>query len=517
MINSAPEVNSPANSPPEGGSEDSPNAPVAAFTDFALDPLILKAIAEQGYTLPTPIQAKAIPIVLTGQDVMGAAQTGTGKTAAFILPIIQKLLPLSSGSASPARHPIRALVLTPTRELSDQVAENAANYSRHTNLRTAVVFGGVDMQPQVAALRAGVEILIATPGRLLDHLGSKTANLSQVEILVLDEADRMLDMGFLPDLQRIINLIPAKRQTLLFSATFSPEIKKLAQSYLRTPATVEVARQNAAADTVKQVAHLVSSENKQAAIVSIIHERTEAGFPRQYLIFTNSRLGCARLARALERDGIKAGALHGDKSQGERTLTLDAFKSGAIEALVATDVAARGLDIPDMPCVINHELPFSAEDFIHRIGRTGRAGSKGDAIALVDSSEKRLLDDIEKLLKRKLDIAPLPESNFVSSNVPARGRSGRSEGRGESRSESRGEARSSESKPAPKPKQAVDPFFYQPYQATPKASNEASAEAILESGDANGGPTKSTPLKPGITPAKSLVGALLGGAKKKPS
>jgi superfamily II DNA/RNA helicase len=213
--------------------------------------------------------------------------------------------------------------------------------------------------------------------------------------------------------------------------------------------------------------------------------------------------------------------LHGDKSQGERTLTLDAFKSGAIEALVATDVAARGLDIPDMPCVINHELPFSAEDFIHRIGRTGRAGSKGDAIALVDSSEKRLLDDIEKLLKRKLDIAPLPESNFVSSNVPARGRNGRgegrSEGRGESRSESRGEARSGESKPAPKPKQAVDPFFYQPYQATPKASNEASAEAILESGDANGGPTKSTPLKPGITPAKSLVGALLGGAKKKPS
>ena len=220
-------------------------------------------------------------------------------------------------------------------------------------------------------------------------------------------------------------------------------------------------------------------------------------------------MGCARLARALERDGIKAGALHGDKSQGERTLTLDAFKSGAIEALVATDVAARGLDIPDMPCVINHELPFSAEDFIHRIGRTGRAGSKGDAIALVDASEKRLLDDIEKLLKRKLDIAPLPESNFVSSNGPARGRSGRSEGRGESRS--------SESKPAPKLKQAVDPFFYQPYQASPKASSESSIAAIAETSKANGGPTKSTPLKPGITPAKSLVGALLGGAKKKPS
>ena len=348
--------------------------PLANFADFHLDPKILKAVAEQGYTQATPIQAKAIPIVLEGRDVMGAAQTGTGKTAAFTLPIIQKLLPNANASTSPARHPIRALILTPTRELSDQVADNASLYAKHTDLRTAVVFGGVDIKPQAMTLRAGVEILIATPGRLLDHLGSKTADLSQVQILVLDEADRMLDMGFLPDLQRIINLIPAQRQTLLFSATFSSEIKKLAQTYLRNPVTIEVARQNAAADTVNQVIHFVKSENKRAAIVAILQNRVKAGHTKQCIIFTNSRLGCARLARALEHDGIKAAAIHGDKSQGERMLTLEAFKSGAIDALVATDVAARGLDISEMPCVINHELPFSAEDFIHRIGRTGRAG-----------------------------------------------------------------------------------------------------------------------------------------------
>jgi ATP-dependent RNA helicase RhlE len=447
----------------------SPTATIT-FADFGLDPLIQKAVAEQGYNNPTPIQAQSIPHVRAGSDLMGAAQTGTGKTAAFVLPIIQKILRHASNSASPARHPIRALVLTPTRELAVQVADNAASYSKHTDLRTAVVYGGVDMKEQVQLLRNGVEILIATPGRLLDHIGSKVANLSQVELLVLDEADRMLDMGFLPDLQRIINLIPVQRQTLLFSATFSPEIKKLAQSYLRSPVTVEVARQNAAADTVKQVVHMVSSMDKQRAIVKVLENRTRQGLSRQCIIFTNSRLGCAKLARALERDGIKAGAIHGDKSQGERTLTLEAFKSGAIEALVATDVAARGLDIPDMPCVINHELPFNAEDFIHRIGRTGRAGSKGDAIALVDDSEKRLLDDIEKLMKRKLEVAPLPDVKST-------------------------------------PGQITDPFFYKPYEpgSTPKSINSDSA------------PTAQLPevKKAGITPAKPAVGALLGGFKKK--
>jgi len=448
------------------------NLPTANFADFQLDPKILKAVADQGYTQATPIQAKAIPVVLEGKDVMGAAQTGTGKTAAFILPIIQQLLPNANASTSPARHPIRALILTPTRELSDQVADNASLYAKHTDLRTAVVFGGVDIKPQAMLLRAGVEILIATPGRLLDHLGSKTADLSQVQILVLDEADRMLDMGFLPDLQRIINLIPAQRQTLLFSATFSPEIKKLAQTYLRNPVTIEVARQNAAADTVKQAVHFVKSENKRAAIVTILQNRVKAGHTKQCIIFTNSRLGCARLAIALERDGIKAAAIHGDKSQSERMLTLEAFKSGAIDALVATDVAARGLDIPDMPCVINHELPFSAEDFIHRIGRTGRAGSSGDAIALVDDSEKRLLEDIEKLMKRKLPISALPTSH-------------------------------SDTK-APTAKQlAADPFFYTPYE---------SSKQDQESSTATSRPVQSN--QPVLKNNKPILGALLGGVKK---
>lgn len=478
MTNTATEI-----TPSTGAGEvttpsDTPAATIT-FADFGLDPLIQKAVSEQGYTIPTPIQAQSIPHVLAGSDLMGAAQTGTGKTAAFVLPIIQKILRHASNSASPARHPIRALVLTPTRELAVQVAENAASYSKHTDLRTAVVYGGVDMKEQVALLRNGVEILIATPGRLLDHIGSKVANLSQVELLVLDEADRMLDMGFLPDLQRIINLIPAQRQTLLFSATFSPEIKKLAQSYLRTPVTVEVARQNAAADTVKQVVHMVSSSDKQGAIVKVLENRTRQGLSRQCIIFTNSRLGCAKLARALERDGIKAGAIHGDKSQGERTLTLDAFKSGAIEVLVATDVAARGLDIPDMPCVINHELPYNAEDFIHRIGRTGRAGSTGDAIALVDASEKRLLDDIEKLMKRKLEVKPLPQG------APSAVRTS---------SNSSSYAKMS------------DPFFYMPYE--PGAPKEAELSSVSSA-------TTSESKKVGITPAKPAVGALLGGFKKK--
>ena len=448
-------------------------SPVANFSDFVLDPTILKAVAEQGYTQATPIQAKAIPIILEGQDVMGAAQTGTGKTAAFTLPIIQKLLPQANTSTSPARHPIRALILTPTRELSDQVAENASLYAKFTHLRTAVVFGGVDIKPQTAILRSGVEILIATPGRLLDHITSKTADLSQVQILVLDEADRMLDMGFLPDLQRIINLIPSQRQTLLFSATFSPEIKKLAQTYLRNPVTIEVARQNAAADTVNQMVYLVPNENKRAAIISILQNRMKSGLSQQCIIFTNSRMGCARLANALERDGIKAAAIHGDKSQTERMATLEGFKNGTIDALVATDVAARGLDIPDMPCVINHELPFNAEDFIHRIGRTGRAGSKGDAIALVDESEKRLLDDIEKLMKRKLPIGSLPLSNN-----PKTGSS----------------------------KQlSADPFFYMPYEA---AQSQKSQTPQVEFDDVK---KKSSDVKA----KKPALGVLLGGKSRK--
>lgn len=432
------------------------------FASFNFAPAVLKAIEEQGYNKPTPIQAQAIPHVLAGSDVMGAAQTGTGKTAAFVLPMIEKLLPQASNSASPARHPIRALILTPTRELADQVAENAFKYAKYTDLRTAVVFGGVDMQPQTQLLRSGIEILIATPGRLLDHIGQKTANLSQVQMLVLDEADRMLDMGFLPDLQKIISLIPPARQTLLFSATFSPEIKKLAQSYLRNPVTVEVARQNAAADTVMQVVHMVPSEQKREAIVKILEARLRKGLPKQCIIFTNSRIGCSRLARALEKDGIRAGAIHGDKSQVERMSILEAFKTGEIDALVATDVAARGLDISNMPCVINHELPFNAEDYVHRIGRTGRAGAQGDAIALVDASETKLLAEIEKLMNRRLLRLPVPD---VAGGIGS------------------------------------DPFFYMPYTASTSKAELASPDT--------------TKPAPSIQKSKPAVGALLGGMKKK--
>jgi len=452
------------NTPPNTSEMNTPEndlavVPGVTFSSFLKSDLILKAVEEQGYTIPTPIQAQAIPHVLAGRDVMGAAQTGTGKTAAFVLPILEMLLPMANTSSSPARHPLRALVLTPTRELSDQVAENAFKYSKYTPIRTAVVFGGVDITPQTQLLRNGVELLIATPGRLLDHISQKTANLSQVQFLILDEADRMLDMGFLPDLQKILSLIPKNRQTLLFSATFSPEIKKLAQSYLIDPITIEVSRQNATADTVTQVVHKVSTDKKLQVLKNVLLARKRQGLPNQCIIFSNSKIGCSRLAKSLENAGIKAAAIHGDKSQLERMSILDGFKKGDIDALVATDVAARGLDISSMPCVINYELPYSAEDYVHRIGRTGRAGAKGDAIALVDPSEMKLLQDIEKLTKKPLIQIPAPD---VSGDLSA------------------------------------DPLFYLPYQG----SVAGSADSV---------PPNSNP-KP--TSTVRTVGALLGNKKK---
>jgi ATP-dependent RNA helicase RhlE len=371
---------------------------VVRFADFGLSPDILRALSDQGYIHPTPIQAQAIPIVLQGRDVMGAAQTGTGKTAGFSLPIIQLLLAQASTSMSPARHPVRALVLTPTRELAVQVAENVKSYARHTPLRSTVVFGGMDMAPQTAALRAGVEIVIATPGRLLDHVQQKTLNLSQVQILVMDEADRMLDMGFLPDLQRIINLLPKQRQNLMFSATFSQEIKKLAGSFLDSPVLIEVARSNATADKVTQVVYKVADEHKRDAVAHLIRGR----HLKQVLVFSNTKIGASRLARSLEQEGVKATAIHGDKTQQERMAALEAFKQGEIDVLVATDVAARGLDISDLPCVINFDLPYNAEDYVHRIGRTGRAGASGDAISVFSDKDERLLTDIEKLIKQTI-------------------------------------------------------------------------------------------------------------------
>lgn len=368
----------------------------ALFSTLALDPKILRAIEETGYTTPTPIQAQAIPHVIAGRDLMAMAQTGTGKTAAFTLPMLQRLLPHASTSASPARHPIRALILAPTRELAIQVHENIVTYSKHVPLRTAVVYGGTDIKAQKPILMNGVEILVATPGRLLDHVESRNLQLNQVQVLILDEADRMLDMGFMPDLKRIVALLPKPRQTLLFSATFSDDIKKLAQEFLVDPVTVETARRNAAGENIKQSVCMVGQHDKFHALVELIRSRGV----KQVLVFTRTKLTAAHVSKQLERSGIAADAIHGDKTQQERIKALDAFKSGAIMALVATDVAARGLDIDQLPLVINYELPTHAEDYVHRIGRTGRAGASGEAVSLVDGEEERRLLDIEKLLNR---------------------------------------------------------------------------------------------------------------------
>ncbi len=377
------------------------DTPVMAFAQLQLAPSLARAVAEMGYETMTPIQAQAIPVVLTGQDVMGAAQTGTGKTAAFALPLLQRMLKHENPSTSPARHPVRALVLLPTRELAVQVAEQVKLYAKYTHLRSAVVFGGMDMKPQTLELKKGVEVLVATPGRLLDHIEAKNAVLNQVEYVVLDEADRMLDIGFLPDLQRILSYLPKQRTTLLFSATFSPEIKRLANSYLQNPVTIEVARSNATASTVEQRFYSVGEDDKRAALHQILKTRGM----KQAFVFVNSKLGCARLARSLEREGLKTTALHGDKSQDERLKALEAFKSGEVDLLVCTDVAARGLDIKDVPAVFNFDLPFNAEDYVHRIGRTGRAGASGLAVSFVGGkNDARLLADIEKLIKIKVEL-----------------------------------------------------------------------------------------------------------------
>ena len=454
--------------PETGNTAETLNSPDAAitvadtvrFADFGLSDDILRALTDQGYVHPTPIQEAAIPVVLTGRDVMGAAQTGTGKTAGFSLPIIQLLLAHANTSASPARHPVRALILTPTRELADQVAENVKAYSRHTPLRSIVVFGGVDIGPQTAGLRAGVEIVIATPGRLLDHVQQKTINLSQVQILVMDEADRMLDMGFLPDLQRIINLLPKQRQSLMFSATFSQEIKKLAATFLRNPQTIEVARSNATAENVTQILYQVAEDEKRDAVSFIIRERNL----KQVIVFSNTKIGASRLAVHLAKTGVKASAIHGDKSQSERMAALESFKRGEIEVLVATDVAARGLDIAELPCVINYDLPHSAEDYVHRIGRTGRAGAKGDAISMATEKDDRYLADIEKLIKQKITRVHL--AGFVAGKaVESHGSREPRDARGSSYDEIKHNRRTTQ-KPYTPNTPKVDPWFLQPYQPT---------------------------------------------------
>ncbi|MGH8599543.1 MAG: DEAD/DEAH box helicase [Burkholderiales bacterium] len=368
------------------------------FDSLGLMPELLHAITDAGYTEPTPIQAQAIPVILSQKDVMGCAQTGTGKTAGFTLPLLQRLLPLANNSMSPARHPVRALIVTPTRELAIQVADSVAAYGQHTSLRSTVVYGGTNIDPQIKALREGVEILVATPGRLLDHVQQKSVNLSQVQILVLDEADRMLDMGFLPDITRILSLLPRSRQSLLFSATFSDDIKRLADRLLNQPVLIEVARRNAAAESVTHTAYEVDESDKRAALIELLRER---GL-QQVLVFSGTKHGANRLAQNLVRAGVEAAAIHSNKTQSARIQALDDFKQGKVRVLVATDIAARGIDIEELPVVINFNLPHVPEDYVHRIGRTGRAGKEGAAISLVGPEERRLLKNIEQLLKQPI-------------------------------------------------------------------------------------------------------------------
>jgi ATP-dependent RNA helicase RhlE len=520
-----------------------------SFDSFGLHPDLMRAIAEAGYTTPTPIQAQAIPVVISGKDVMGAAQTGTGKTAAFTLPILQRLMPHASTSMSPARHPVRALMLAPTRELADQIAQNVAQYAKYVPLRSVVVFGGVDMNPQTAALRSGVEILIATPGRLLDHVQQKSVSLNSVSILVLDEADRMLDMGFLPDLQRIVNLLPKTRQSLLFSATFSGEIRKLAKTFLNEdPVVIEVAARNATAENVTQIIYEVDSlDAKRAAVAHLVKTQ----HLKQVIVFTNTKIGASRLARELLKEGIPADAIHGDKSQGERLATLEKFKKGEVEVMVATDVAARGLDIAELPTVINYDLPYAPEDYIHRIGRTGRAGASGRAVSLMLAEDQRLLTEIEKLLRITLtrERLTVEVARGDRSRAEPSSRGGyRGEGRGESRGESRGSVREgsregsrstprAETPPGERPPRSPrrsdddkpsrrtplevpasrvmksnDPIFSAPYQ--PKAAAEPGASSGAEQPPASPVAATSRPLSGSIRRAARALPAILGGKPK---
>jgi len=365
------------------------------FKELGLTPNLLKALDEQGYIKPTPIQLQAIPVVLQKGDVLAAAQTGTGKTAGFTLPLLQGLF-----NAHPPKgnKKVRALVLTPTRELAAQVAQSVEDYGKYLPFTSTVIFGGVGINPQKARLKKGVDIVIATPGRLLDLANQKAINLSQVETLILDEADRMLDMGFINDIRKIISLLPKKRQNLLFSATFSPDIKKLAGSLLNNPKTIEVARQNTTSSQVTQKVYKVDKARKKELLIHLIKKNKW----RQVLIFARTKHGSDKLAKALDKQGIHSASIHGGKSQGARTKALANFKAGLVQALVATDIAARGLDIDQLPYVINFELPNVPEDYVHRIGRTGRAGNIGEAISLVCIDEDPLLKDIEKLTKQKI-------------------------------------------------------------------------------------------------------------------
>ncbi len=411
-----------------------------SFTNLGLSEPLLKAIKEQGYDKPTPIQEKAIPVVIEGKDVLAAAQTGTGKTAGFTLPLLEKL---SQTQPKMQKKQIRALVLTPTRELAAQVAESIKTYGKHMPYTSTVIFGGVGINPQLATIRKGVDIVIATPGRLLDIAGQKGIDFSALECLILDEADRMLDMGFIHDIKKLMKLMPQKRQTLLFSATFSPEIKTLASGLLKNPVLVEVARQNTTADQISQVVHFVDKRRKRELLSQLIKTKDW----RQVLVFTRTKHGANKLTKELEEYGISAAAIHGNKSQGARTKALASFKANEIRVLVATDIAARGIDIDQLPHVVNYELPNVPEDYVHRIGRTGRAGQSGEAVSLVCVDEHKLLKDIEKFIKsdiKKVDIEAFRPDPDIKAEPIQNGRGG-GRGRGNGGGNSRNKPRSNSS------------------------------------------------------------------------
>jgi len=377
------------------------------FSDLGLSDAILRAVAETGYTAPTPIQGQAIPAVLNGGDLLAGAQTGTGKTAGFTLPVLHRLSTDAFGSKlanNTSPRPIRALILTPTRELAAQVEESVKTYGKYTKLNSAVIFGGVSINPQIKLLKHGVDILVATPGRLLDHMGQGTVNLDKIEILILDEADRMLDMGFIRDIRKVLAALPPKRQNLLFSATFSDEIKALADGLLDNPKTIEVARRNSTVEIISQKIHPVDRDKKHPMLSHLI--RTHAW--TQVLVFTRTKHGANKLVEQLGKDGVKAMAIHGNKSQTARTRALAEFKDGTLQCLVATDIAARGIDIDQLPHVVNYDLPNVPEDYVHRIGRTGRAGAKGEAVSLVCVDEHVMLRDIERLIKVTLPREVIP-------------------------------------------------------------------------------------------------------------
>ena len=488
--------------------------PTPTFAELGLDPAIQRAITETGYTTPTPIQAAAIPAVMSGRDLKACAQTGTGKTAAFSLPLLQRLLPHANSSTSPAKHPVRALVLTPTRELAVQVYDNLKTYGKYLPYRIACVYAGTDIKPQIAELKLGVEFLVATPGRFLDLVEQKAVSLHSVQALVLDEADRMLDMGFIPDIQRILNMLPKTRQGLLFSATFSAEIQRLADTMLQNPEYIEVAKRNSVSDTITHQVHPVAESRKMALLVNLLR----AGTMNQALVFVRTKQGCSRLARALSHAGIKADAIHGDKSQSERMKALNAFKNGEIQTLVATDVAARGIDIDELPFVVNYELPHTPEDYVHRIGRTGRAGNLGNALSLVCADETGYLADIEKLINKPItqNIVPgfEPEDDWCyPPSGKKRDRSALNSSRQLERQErsSRGERRGSERDNSDRPRKAygaktsmiaADGFdFSKPYEPSSVGPGESNNSM------------NATPTAPARKPGR-MVAALLGGIKK---